>query len=263
MNALVQFDADAATRALLDEMTAGMVRESGLWALPRALSRDERAVLAAREKALTTALRPSGMASADGIKVGAAVGAMLAGYPALRVDRVEAQKMIAVYAKGLADLPLFAIDEACSDIARGVVEGVKAEFPVPVPQLHQIADQRCEALRNERGRLTRILDTKRIAAPTVETSPEVRKKLGDLMAGLASKLQTATSRADAAERGRLENEALARNEQTILREYAALGVEPKRGVNGRLISPSLLRNIQGKRFVDMMPARSDYDDEGC
>lgn len=216
--------------------------------LPTAVERQQ---LSARADALAVALRPIGESSDDRGGASVAIAAMLVGYGAGRKDKAAAET-VAVYLEHLGGIPLFAVRAACDDVKCGRVYDVEKrtgnripldpDFPPSTVRLRSVAQKHVDELAIEKWRFDRLLRAKRIIAPPISEAERARmaENFKGLQRDMASR-SAATELEEAERKARLADEARARNEQTIVAEYAALGLEPVRN-GGILCSLSMMKS---------------------
>src|SRR5574343_722745 len=106
---------------------------------------EHRNLMRARYDDTTRALRPARMNDQDKRKAGAAIASMLSAW--MHMGRNNPAETVASYTAHLADMPLFAIEDACRKVAKGYVDGLSPDFPPSAARLHQLALEACALLK--------------------------------------------------------------------------------------------------------------------
>lgn len=109
-----------------------------------------RLAIAHRLEAIRRALLPLDRAMAERERAARVVNTMLTCWN-LRQDIRETKA--AMYVLALGDLPVWAVEQACQDVARGLVEGLDPDFPPSTARVHQLAEAVLAPLRKEAKRL--------------------------------------------------------------------------------------------------------------
>lgn len=170
------------------------------------------------------ALMPLERSLAEKERAARAVAAMLSGWVNARVADPGAK--VAAYIATLGDLPCWAVERVCADVARGHVEGLDPDFPPSAARLHQLGEEAIERLRKEASDLHAVTVAK-LTAP--EPTEEERQRIGTRLMDLKDELQTGGIEQDQArQRVRFEQNAseLARQQARVRAEYAEQGLTP-------------------------------------
>lgn len=206
---------------------------------------EQRRTMQVRQEDLARALRPVRMNEQDRRKAGAAIASMLSAW--IHTGRGDPKETVASFTAHLADLPLFAIEEACRKVSKGYVDGLSPDFPPSAARLHQLAMDACALLKQEMAQIHEVLAAKAYHEP----SDAERERIAVGFRGLADEL---AGYEDAGRRAQREAAAKAMDEanrRVFERDCLAEGVDPAGGV-----SPSLLRKL------DAMP-RPQRDEEAA
>lgn len=201
-----------------------------------------RSALDHRAGVLRGALRKPGRDEHTAIM--SAVVQMLGSFRSSGGTKDDPRAVAAKYVEVLADLPLWAIQRVCKAVERGLVEGISLDFPPSTARLRAAVEEEVEPIWTEGlqiGRLCRAQIKRKISAEESERlmkactawldrSDPIAKQIFDSMEGERRKVEAARI-----ERGKIAAE------KSLLAEYGRLGMEPVRGPDGLLISPSLLR----------------------
>lgn len=158
-------------------------------------------------------------------RVGKAVQAMLSGW--LNAKASDPAAKIAAYVNTLADLPCWAVERVCEDVARGRVEGLDADFPPSAARIHQLAEVALERLRKEQHDLLTAGTVKLATDPLVSEAERVR--IGTKLVDLRDELEHGSDAEVAARllvKREQNNAELARQQQRVVAEYAAAGLKP-------------------------------------
>lgn len=227
---------DRGTADLIARFQNRLDREGRSWFLPALPTADERRAIEARRGDVRRSLRPISMVHADKERAALAITAMLTAW--IHTGRADPKSTVAAYVMHLADLPLFAIEKACGDVARGYVDGLSPDFPPAAPRLHQLAMDACEKLSGEAATIDRILN----AELRVEISEDERARVSARFKELAERMRVNTVEPeDQRRKAQIERRQKEAHERAILAEYAALGMEPVYAGDGIIVSPALLK----------------------
>lgn len=152
-------------------------------------------------------------------------------------------QVVTKYVKELQGIPTWACLRACNVIRMGQAPGISMVHPFSAIQLKVLAESYVERLREEATSISQVLMAS--VAPQPQ-SPEIQAKVKTALGRLAFSLGRAARKqidAEVAERGPRLRQA---NQRSILAEYEKQGEAPKYS-GGILISPALLKSIEGKR----------------
>lgn len=239
-------------RALSDTVAAIMntVQRKGQAVVASVLpTSSQREQITARLAVVRRALLPLDRAMAERERAARAIAAMLSGWVNARVADPAAK--VSAYVAALADLPVWAVEQVCHDVARGRIEGLDAAFPPSAAQLHQLCEDAVSRLRKEANDLYAVS----IAKLEVHVSDEERRSIGVQMVDLSERLGRGN---DADEAARLkvkqQQDAAARRQaqQRVRREYAEFGVAPP--------SPLALSITARKAMGLPLPQQDNYQD---
>lgn len=176
------------------------------------------------------ALRPISMSDQDKRTAGAAIASMLTAW--IYSGKGDPRDTIAGYVTHLSDLPLFAIEDACRQVAKGYVDGLSPDFPPSAARLHQLAMDACALLKKEMTEIHEVLNAKAYHEPTEAERDRIAAGFQKLSEDLAEN-DRMSARPDREQSGKRLDAA---NQRIFARECAEAGVDPKAGV-----SPSLLK----------------------
>lgn len=187
-------------------------------------STELRSAIKARLVDVRRALMPLERSIAEKERAARAVAAMLSGWVNARVADPAAK--VAAYVVTLGDLPCWAIERVCAEVARGHVEGLDPDFPPSAARLHQLGEDAIERLRKEANDLHTV-NTAVLESPA--PSEEERARIGARLMDLKEELSGGGSTEDLA-RQRVsfeKNKAeFARQQARVRAEYAAVGETP-------------------------------------
>lgn len=247
---LPQIVPDRATADLIGSFANKLDREGADWFLPVLPTPDEREIILTRQRGVRRAMRAIAMADADRQKAATAITAMLTAW--IHTGKADPKSTVAAYVMHLQDMPLFAIERACSDIAKGNVSDLNPDFPPSAARLHQLAAESCETLAKEDADIGKILIAKVAYVPP----PEERERVRAGFEGLTESMKAWTSDPEASQRRAVADRRVKEaSERAVLRQYETLGVEPQYATDGILVSPSLLK------LLGRLPAKpTDSDD---
>lgn len=131
-----------------------------------------RMVLADRTRRLTAWL---GAAGGDAARP--YVAAMLGSFPSAVSDDGDAAAKISAYCIAMAQLPLWAVSEACAMALRGHVGNSRGRFAPTPGELCLAGERLLESVVKEKSRIARILTAKVVEPETVD--PERRKQIAE------------------------------------------------------------------------------------
>lgn len=192
---------------------------------------DHRHAMQIRYDANARALRPVHMSEQDKRSAGAAIASMLSAW--IYSGKGDPRDTVAGYVTHLSDLPLFAIEDSCQQVAKGYVDGLSPDFPPSAARLHQLALDACALLKKEMVEIHEVLTAKAHHEPTEQERERIAFGFQKLHEELSeSEGVRQSSRADSAKR---IDEA---NRRIFMRECEHAGIDPNGGV-----SPSLLELI--------------------
>ncbi|MGA7805445.1 hypothetical protein [Bradyrhizobium sp.] len=183
-----------------------------------------RQAVAARIDGIRRTLSPLDRSTAEKERAARAIAAMLSGWINARV--ADPQAKVATYVTTLADLPCWAVQSVCADLARGRVEGVDPDYPPSAARLHQLVEKAIAPLRKE----AYALDT--VNALTLEAKQPMeqeRKRIALQLLDLRDRLERGNEEEhQARQRVKFEQNAAALTAQRdrVGREYAAFGLVP-------------------------------------
>lgn len=204
--------------------------------LARPLDGDARTILEHRLHELERFLMPwRGDRERDRLVV--ALGSMLRGWG------VNAGAMVASYCAALTDLPLWAIEQACDQITRGMIADLDPDFRPSAARVHAVVGENLLMLQRERFQIKQILE-----APTKDEPKKTPDEYSRIMAGfkkLSDSIRGRTTDSDAAKR---EHTARAhrigqQTDNEIAAEWRAHGVNVVPSHDGHQISLSLAKQI--------------------
>jgi hypothetical protein len=196
------------------------------------------------------ALMPLERSLAEKERAARAVAAMLSGWVNARVADPAAK--VSAYIATLGDLPCWAVERVCADVARGHVEGLDPDFPPSAARLHQLGEDAIERLRREAADLHAVYEAK-LSAP--EPTEDERKRVGVKLMDLKERLNRGTDDEHAArQRVRFEQNAkeLERQQARVRAEYIDAGMTPP--ASPLALSITARRDMAQRADVDQ-PAR--------
>jgi hypothetical protein len=210
-------DAVASIMNTVEKVGSGFVAK-------RLPSPELRSAIAVRLADVRRSLLPLERSMAEKQRAAVAVAAMLSGWINARV--ADPAQKVSAYIATLGDLPCWAVEKVCAEVARGHVEGLDPDFPPSAARLHQLGEDAIDRLRKEAGDLHAISMAK-LEAPA--PSEEERKSIGVQLMSLKEELDHGTD-ADhtARQRVRFEQNAadLSRQQARVRAEYAEQGLVP-------------------------------------
>ena len=217
-----------------------MIVEQGRATLSKEITREHRGILLERRQSLANQLRGLGMSVAARDRAGVAITTMFRdGWPLYKMDNPK--QVVAAYIHALQDFPVWAVESVCSALAKGLIEDARVEFPPSAAQVAKLCEAKIGDMKAERARFDRVLSITEIrrAPMTGEEREAARLRYEEWKANQPPDPEDL--RRQEREKERAE-EAKARNEQRILADYKARGMQPMR-IAGCIVSPSLLKNL--------------------
>jgi hypothetical protein len=230
-----------------------VIEQGRILTLSKEITFEDRKILAERHQAIANSLRGLGLSIVGRERAAAAIAGMFRdGWPLYKID--NAKQVIAAYIHGLQDYPIWAVEAACKALATGQVEDVRPDYPPATARIAQLCEAKIADLRREKAKFQRVLSIKDTRAPAM--SDEEREAVWRRHQEWKAKQKPDPVSAEELERReQAAIETRARNDLWMLREYAALGMQPIRSANGMLISPSLGK-ILG---LTNQPAKAEMD----
>ena len=199
--------------ALPRQLFAAWIPDTGLRAMVRALSADERAKIEARANALEDALRP--FTRNDEHAVRASVNGLFSGYRAMRQLGDDARAVVEVTMAVLREFPAWAITQACRKIVCGetklhrrfapndseifdVVAGVVRFYGENLRQAKALLDAPVDepAPRGPSGRLAPIRPRPEKTPQQPQVEPMTKSRRESLMTDLAARKSRNDARRD-------------------------------------------------------------------
>lgn len=217
----------------------GMIREHDGYVLTKQVTEGDKQRMVSRRDLLNNALRPASMSQVDKGRASKAITELLTGW--IHAGKSDAKSTVSAYVMHLQDLPAFAIERACRDVAKGYVEGLNPDFPPSAPRLHQLGMDACRALREEFADIAGLLKAEtRIEKP----SEEAKARVAALTEQVGRSLSVPDEQGEALIKRREESARRTREatHRAIEREYAANGEQPTY-VGDLPISPTLQKLI--------------------
>ena len=221
------------------------------FALERLPTADERKLLVQRYRALDPVVTPISYASSAKQRAGAEIADMFKSWPAFKPGSLE--ESIGHYVMVMQDLPLFAIKEACLDIAHGKIEQLSTYAPPPAPFVYKLAQDKAKRIIDQHVTIRRILSTKNIPIEYKPSAAE-KERIFEGLQARATEISEAERKIIEERQQEVDTKKLEYTRATILREYQERGIPPVL-FNGQPISMSLLKNI--KEFQDRPAGRRD------
>lgn len=169
-------------------------------------------------------LQPLERSIAEKERAARAVAAMLSGWVNARVADPAAK--VSAYIATLGDLPCWAVEKVCAEVARGHVEELDPDFPPSAARLHQLGEVAIERLRKEANDLHAVSIAKLEATPPTE---EERQRIGAKLMDLKDELSSGDpAEHEARQRVKFEQNAaeLSRQQARVRAEYAEQGLTP-------------------------------------
>jgi hypothetical protein len=172
---------------------------------------------------LHRALLPLERSIAEKERAARAVAAMLSGWVNARVADPAAK--VSAYVVTLGDLPVWAVEQVCAEVARGHVDGLDPDFPPSAARLHQLGEEAIARLRKEAADLVAVNSATLEARPP---SQEERARIGAKLMDLKEELQGRSDGGDLAAKHKVKFEQnaaeLARQQARVKAEYAEAGI---------------------------------------
>jgi hypothetical protein len=225
---------------VLRQYQSDVIVEHGRPTLSKEISREHRGILLDRRQSLANQLRGLGMSVAARDRAGVAITTMFRdGWPLYKMDNPK--QVVAAYIHALQEFPVWAVESVCGALAKGLVEDARVEFPPSAAQVAKLCETKIAEMKGERAKFDRILSIVEIrrAPMTGEEREAARLRHEQWKANQPpdpEDLQRQEREKERAERSRV------RNEQRILAEYKARGMQPMR-IAGCIVSPTLLKNL--------------------
>jgi len=231
------FDKDMADLAASFQIAQG---DSGEVMLDRLPNADEKRFLKRRQDELARVLRPISYAETDKDKAARMIALMFGGFPSLK--NADAEMMVANYMMHLQELPLFALERACTAINRHQVKGLDSDWPPTSPRIYEIADGYLRSVVEEKLRYDKVLTTTKLIPPPVD------EKKAKVMAKKLTWLRDSIDDDGLIEKIKAEDGArrIAHSDEIIRRMWKGRGEEPVTS-GGMLVSPSLLESLRAKQ----------------
>lgn len=192
----------------------------------RCLSQTERDRLLERQRVLERFLVRGSQSQIAG-----AVARLLSGFePGKNVSESDSQVIVAQYAFSLKELPIFAIERACTRFATGSVTpveiGAKHIDVARAPSSASIAMIARELIRPLQRELTRIAATLRGVTVPLPVSEEQRLADQDRIAASLEEFKASQAQEDDTRRRELAEGLRARALDAVLEDYRRAGIEP-------------------------------------
>lgn len=187
-------------------------------------STELRAEIKLRLADVRRALLPLERSIAEKERAARAVAAMLSGWVNARVADPAAK--VSAYIATLGDLPCWAVEQVCGEVARGYVEGLDPDFPPSAARLHQLGNDAVARLRKEANDLHAVnTATLEQAPPTEDQRARIGLKFMELKAELS---QGDPVEHEARQRVKFEHnrDELELQQARVRAEYAACGQIP-------------------------------------
>lgn len=223
-----------------------LVLDEGPPALPRLPTADERRALHARQMDLARAVRPISYAIAEQETAQKRIALLCNGWSQNRT--VDASGLVATFVHDMMDLPLFSILRACDDVVKsrakfsdgkGGERVIDPAYPISSAQLYAVALKHAAPARAREYRVRQILAVRKTATPVA--SPELRARMAESFAQLKAHLTGGIPAVDPVMVARGRARTLENNNESILREYQRMGIDPIYSGSGMLLSPTLAR----------------------
>lgn len=139
--------------------------------------------LVSRMAALVKSMLP--MAANEHGLAGEQVRRMLSKFGGPSIDAEAARGIVAGYVEDCADLPLWALRDACGMLCRGEVAGASLDYRPASARVRDTARRLLEPIRAELDRVQRVLNAK----PVPEPDPAMKARIGALLAELAENMR--------------------------------------------------------------------------
>lgn len=222
----------------------------------------ERQILSRRADALRLELEPIGGGSterpggADWVKARQAISAVFAGRAARKA--IDVQETLDTYLGWLADLPAFAIVQACMDIGRGKarlfdpstgkMEYLSPTYDLSATVFHMLASAFAEKQWAKVGSIDKVLRVTKQLPP--EPSAEEKKRIGAEFEKLRLRTRGMAQRLDAEAEGLRKavedqriSDAAVRSKKLAAAAWRAEGYEPIENADGTISSPKFLQSL--------------------
>lgn len=177
-----------------------------------------------RQADIKRALLPLDRSIAERDRAAKAIAAVLSGWVNAKVSDPAAK--VAAYLAVLGDLPVWAVEEVCRDVARGHVSDIDPNFPPSAAKLHQLAEEVVYRLKEEAKNLEAVRTATLTAEPV--PTPEERGRIAVRFQALHDELTEGTQaefKARQRIKHELNREAFAQAQERTRREYAEMGQE--------------------------------------
>jgi len=198
----------------------------------------ERAALETALRDCRELFRPVTENRAEAGRAAEAFAGLMAGYPSMR--NANAEETTSTYVAFCADLPLFAIQQACHQVSHGKIEGLDPDWPPTAVRMHIIAETiRNKAYAREVLPIEKVLAVKALARPPL--NPEQAERGRKLLRGTMKNIEEAEEARLKVVRERSNSGLKEREAEWIKEEWRALGREPPPGE--RPMSVSLAKSI--------------------
>lgn len=210
-------DAVASIMNTVERVGAGFVAK-------RLPSTELRSAIKLRLADVRRSLMPLERSLAEKERAARAVAAMLSGWVNARVADPAAK--VSAYVATLGDLPCWAVERVCAEVARGHVEGLDPDFPPSAARLHQLGEEAIERLRRE------AIDLHAVNTATLDKpapTDEERQSIGVQMIDLKERLERGSDDEHSArQRVKFEQSAaeLSRQQARVRAEYIDAGMTP-------------------------------------
>lgn len=206
--------------------------------LPRLPTTAERSALALALRDARAVFRPVVESTAEAARATECFAGLMAGYPSMR--NANAEETTSTYVAFCADLPLFAIQQACHQVAHGKVEGLDPDWPPTAVRMHVIAEMiRNKAYAREVLPIERVLAVKALTRSKLK--PEQVAAGQQLLRGAMQRIEDAEEARLKPIRERTIKDRHTREAEWIRDEWRANGREPPPG--DRPMSVSLAKSI--------------------
>lgn len=248
--------ADTQVSDLVDRCAADVQMIGGVNTMTRKLLPAERGLLQRRMDKLNIAMRPLNYSVTSELhkRAGATISRFLEqSFPSFNPGDIDnARKLIASYVAAVIDLPLFAIEAACNAISKGelthlkmeggYIERISLSFPPTPILLAAAAKTMLPLVGAEWSKIRKILSVDRLRELPRPDDPaksdRVKEGMKILAHDMSERIKAEQKTIDEA-RAKV---AIAANNETIIRQYREMGIQPVRSGN-MLVTPSLLMNL--------------------
>lgn len=242
--------ADPATAHAAESLYRRVTWQGNVAVLDAPVPNRQREALKSRLVECRRALMPVNSIS-DRAKIGLALSRLFQGYA--HTGSASPESSIAAYVAKLEELPMWAVEAAIADLARGRVEGMSPDFPPSAARIFQLAEAKMGDVKTEQRRIEVVLNA-RVAEEPARHPDEVRRvaeSMKTFAAEMAAKNPTESEEATRERRER-DQRNKERNDAALVIEYHMHGFEPVM-FNGRPMSMSLAR-ATGARLIPRMKA---------